>query len=63
MFDVATEPEWGTMAAREWDTSVWVGEPAAAAEHLGWRASTPLDDGLRRLGDWLSSPEIEGHYR
>jgi dolichol-phosphate mannosyltransferase len=63
VFDVATEPEWGTMAARAWDTSVWVGEPAAAAEHLGWRASTPLDDGLRRLGEWLSGPEIEGHYR
>jgi nucleoside-diphosphate-sugar epimerase len=62
VFDVSAEPDWGTMAARAWDTSVWVGDPRAAAEHLGWRASTPLADGLARFGEWLASTEFGARY-
>jgi nucleoside-diphosphate-sugar epimerase len=62
VFDVSAEPEWGTMAGRAWDTSVWVGDPGAAAEHLGWRASTPLTDGLARFGEWLAGGEGGARY-
>jgi dolichol-phosphate mannosyltransferase len=63
VFGVAAEPEWGTMAARAWDTSTWVGDPTAAAEELSWRARTPLGEGLSRMGAWLAEhPELEARY-
>ena len=63
VFEIKTEPSWGTMQQREWDTSVWVGAPAAAHEALGWRARTRLPDGLRQLAEWLrSNPGIAARY-
>ena len=40
-------------AARALDVPVNVLDASAAAQHLGWRASTPLAEGLRRTYDWL----------
>ena len=63
VFGVVVEPEWGTMAQRVWDTSIWVGDPTCAAEQLGWRALTPLGEGLARMGAWLSErPDLEARY-
>ncbi len=62
-FGVDREPEWGTMAQRAWDTSVWVGDPTSAAEQLHWRALTSLGEGLARMGAWLAEhPELEARY-
>jgi dolichol-phosphate mannosyltransferase len=55
LFAVAAEPTWETMAPRIWDTSTWVGDPTAAATGLGWRASTPLAEGLETFAGWLRS--------
>jgi nucleoside-diphosphate-sugar epimerase len=53
VFDLPAEPEWGTMPQRVWDTAVWVGDPTQAAESIGWRAVTPLSEGLMRLAAWM----------
>jgi dolichol-phosphate mannosyltransferase len=64
VFDMRTEPRWGGMPGRDWDTSVWVGDPARADELLGWRASTALRDGLSRLGAWMAEDgERRRRYR
>jgi nucleoside-diphosphate-sugar epimerase len=52
------------MAARSWDTAVWVADPRAAADALGWSAVTTLADGLRAIADWmLADPEHRAAYR
>jgi nucleoside-diphosphate-sugar epimerase len=60
---VTALPDWGTMDQREWDTNVWVSDPRAASEHLGWKTSTGLGDGLTRTAVWLQArPQLWERY-
>jgi dolichol-phosphate mannosyltransferase len=64
VFDLRGEPEWGAMPHRAWDTSVWVGDPTQAEKSIGWRAVTPLSDGLTRLAAWMQDdPQRRLRYR
>jgi len=64
VFNVEEPPQWGTMDARSWDTEVWFGDPAAAARTLGWRARTPLHEGLEGMAGWLEErPHLLERYR
>jgi len=51
-FGVAQEPVWGSMGNRAWDLADWYGDPTAAEADLGWKAVTPLGEGLRQTADW-----------
>jgi nucleoside-diphosphate-sugar epimerase len=63
LFAIDSEPTWGTMSPRTWDTATWVGDASAAAAGLGWRATTPLVRGLDRLADWFRSrPSLVARY-
>ena len=56
-------PTWGTMPSRSWDTDVWIGSPTRTADEIGWRAITPLADGLNRMTRWFQdNPEMLTHY-
>jgi dolichol-phosphate mannosyltransferase len=60
---VAAEPEWSTMDQRRWDTNVWVSDPRAALEQLGWKASTALEEGLVGTAAWLQArPQLWERY-
>lgn len=59
-FGVTQEPAWGGMPNRSWDLAEWYGDPAAAAADLGWRATTPLGEGLRQTADWQLAHDYEG---
>jgi nucleoside-diphosphate-sugar epimerase len=64
VMEIAAEPEWGSYPARIWDTSVWVADPGKARSVLGWSADTTLEDGLRRMRDWLeSSPDTAAYAK
>jgi nucleoside-diphosphate-sugar epimerase len=63
VFEIDEEPAWGTMPARAWDTSTWFGDPTAAQQSLGWRATTTLEEGLRRLSAWFDErPQLAQRY-
>ncbi len=50
---IKDEPSWGSMANRDWDTSVWVSEPAKIRDELGWEARASFPEGFRHFIEWL----------
>jgi UDP-glucose 4-epimerase len=61
---IAQEPRWGAMRDRVWDTSVWVADPHAARDTLGWQARTPFADGFERTVEWFRQrPATTALYR
>lgn len=63
VFAIEREPEWGSFPARDWDTSVWVSDPRRIEAALGWRAHTPLADGLAATAAWLQGHPALKRYR
>jgi nucleoside-diphosphate-sugar epimerase len=60
---VDAEPDWGSYAARAWDTDSWVSDPRRAERELGWSAGTAIDEGLRLTANWMrESPAAAGRY-
>lgn len=46
------EPPWGTMAAREWDTSVWRADNHRIQAELGWRPRHSFEEGFAEMIVW-----------
>jgi dolichol-phosphate mannosyltransferase len=55
VFAIEKSPEFGSMHGRAWDLEEWYAAPAKAASLLGWSATTPLAEGLRRTAEWVRS--------
>jgi nucleoside-diphosphate-sugar epimerase len=64
LIDIPEEPVWSTMPDRDWDTSVWVGDPGAIGRDLGWRPKVNLYSGLQRTLSWFQeNPQLLELYR
>jgi nucleoside-diphosphate-sugar epimerase len=53
LLDIDTEPAWGSMPDRRWDTETWVANPERIRAEFGWEARIDLDEGLARMLEWL----------
>ncbi len=55
VMQIDTEPRWGTMPDRKWDTSVWVADPRRIKQALNWQPRFGFEAGFRAMVDWLRS--------
>jgi UDP-glucose 4-epimerase len=63
LMGIPAEPQWGSMPDRGWDTNVWVSDPAAAMQALGWKPGYPFRDGLRDTIQWFRDhPDMLAYY-
>lgn len=61
---IDTEPQWGTMPDRKWDTSVWVADPRRIKQALNWQPRFGFEAGFRAMVDWLrSDKQMQAFYR
>lgn len=62
-FGISAPPQWNSMAARSWDTGVWVADPARALAMLDWAPRVSLEDGLAATSAWLDArPDLAQLY-
>ncbi|HVG55187.1 MAG TPA: NAD-dependent epimerase/dehydratase family protein [Vicinamibacterales bacterium] len=60
---IATEPAWGTMPARAWDTDTWVADTRKSREVLQWSVRHTFEDGLEKMIAWLTrDPVLRERY-
>jgi UDP-glucose 4-epimerase len=60
---IAAEPVWGSMAARIWDTDIWIADIDKIRAELGWEPSRSLREGFGLLATWLrDTPDIQALY-
>lgn len=62
LFGLEGQPAF-TEAGRSWDLREWYADPRRAAERLGWRARTPLGEGLAKTAAWCRRLEDVERYR
>jgi UDP-glucose 4-epimerase len=64
MFNVRTEPQWGSMPSRTWDTDVWCSDITKIRAQLGWSPRFTLADGLASFNTWLAGhPLLRERYQ
>ncbi len=49
---IASEPQWGSMPDRRWDTTVWVADSRKLQQELGWRPAYDFEAGFRATANW-----------
>jgi nucleoside-diphosphate-sugar epimerase len=62
--EIPAEPCWGTMAARSWDTSVWVSDNRKIYKELGWTPRYDFSRGFTATVEWFRAhPNLLPLYR
>ena len=59
IFSIPSEPQWGSMPQRDWDTSVWVGNSHCIRESLGWKPHYNLEEGFKKTIEWHRANVIQ----
>lgn len=54
-YTIEAEPQFGSMERRRWDMQEWYANPSKAMQVLGWSATTPLGEGLRKTANWVAT--------
>jgi len=63
VLNVPGEPQWGTMAARVWDTDTWVANSTKIRRELGWTPRYTFEAGFRQMAAWFDAhPELRARY-
>lgn len=52
IFGIGTDPVWGSMKNRSWDTAEWYGNNEKAGKLINWQPKTSLEEGLKKFADW-----------
>ncbi len=53
LLGIEAAPNWGSMPARIWDTSVWVADNRRIRDGLGWQPRTSLAQGFEQTVEWF----------
>jgi len=53
VLEIKSEPQWGSMPNRKWDTSVWVANNDKIKKELGWQLNDDFERGFIKMVDWL----------
>lgn len=62
-FSIPSDPVWGEMENRSWDSSSWVGSNEKIFRDLGWRPKRSLTEGLENLASWFrDDSELRAFY-
>lgn len=51
---IKSDPVWGSMAGRVWDTNTWVCENSRISQELGWVPSLNFSEGFKKSVVWWS---------
>ncbi len=61
---IASEPEWGSMPNRVWDSHVWVADNREIQARLGWKPRFTFEEGFEAMVSFLRHhPELLTRYR
>jgi nucleoside-diphosphate-sugar epimerase len=64
ILDIRTEPQWGSMKGRIWDTNIWVADNRYAQSVLNWFPQYNFETGFCKMLDWFrNTPGILEMYR
>lgn len=64
VMNIQTEPLWGSMPDRRWDTNVWVADNNKINQALGWQPRLSFEEGFRKMLRWFEeNPGLRNLYQ
>ncbi len=54
LLNIRTEPVWGSMPNRKWDTNIWIADNTRIKQELGWQPKCTMESGLSQTLSWFT---------